>query len=112
MPGILSARWSGGSDADNLTLVLQQIADVPAERRGAAFKCAAVAVFPDGLELTASGEVAGTLIHGPRGANGFGYDPIFVPHGSLLTSAEMSSEDKDAISHRGKALRSLASALA
>ena len=114
MPGVLSARWSGdlgdGGDRDalNLRLVLAQVADVPDERRGAWFECAAVAVFPDGEELVARGRIKGTLTHAPRGANGFGYDPIFLPTGSSRTTAEMSAAEKDAISHRGRAFRALA----
>lgn len=114
MPGILSARWSGdlcageNRDTTNLRLVLAQIADVPDERRGASFECAAVAVFPDGNELVAHGRIKGTLTHAPRGSNGFGYDPIFLPSGSDRTTAELSAAEKDAISHRGRAFRALA----
>jgi XTP/dITP diphosphohydrolase len=110
MPGVLSARWSGrhGDDAANLELVLDQVRDVPDERRGAAFVCAAAAATPKGRGLVADGVVVGTLTRAPRGSNGFGYDPIFVPYGLEVTSAELSSDDKDAISHRGKALRALA----
>ena len=109
MPGVLSARWSGrhGDDEANLRLVLAQLADVPDERRGAAFVCAAAAVLPDGREIVVEGRLAGALIREPRGANGFGYDPIFVPAGEERTTAEMSPEEKDAISHRGKAARAL-----
>jgi XTP/dITP diphosphohydrolase len=114
MPGVLSARWSGrhGDDAANLQLVLNQIADVPDERRMAAFVCAAAAVSPTGDELVVEGRVDGVIIRAPRGSNGFGYDPIFVPLGERLTTAEMSAADKDAISHRGKAFRALAPRLA
>jgi XTP/dITP diphosphohydrolase len=114
MPGVLSARWSGdlcaGEDRDavNLRLVLGQVADVPDERRGASFECAAVAVFPDGDELVAHGRIKGTLTRAPRGTGGFGYDPIFLPTGSDRTTAEMSAAEKDAISHRGRAFRALA----
>ncbi|HEX7106291.1 MAG TPA: RdgB/HAM1 family non-canonical purine NTP pyrophosphatase [Acidothermaceae bacterium] len=114
MPGVLSARWSGdlgdGDDRDalNLRLVLAQVADVPDERRGARFECAAVAVFPNGDELVARGRIRGTLTRAPRGGNGFGYDPIFLPIGSDRTTAEMSGAEKDAISHRGRAFRALA----
>lgn len=118
MPGVLSARWSGdlgGADANrdevNLRLVLAQVADVPDERRGAAFVCAAAAVFPTGEELVAQGIVAGSLTRAARGRNGFGYDPIFVPAGEDRTMAEMSADEKDAISHRGKAFRALAQML-
>jgi XTP/dITP diphosphohydrolase len=110
MPGILSARWSGrhGDDLANLELVLAQIADVPDDRRGAAFVCAAAAVAPGGREVVVEESVAGSLLREPRGNNGFGYDPIFVPAGETRTTAEMTSQDKDAISHRGKAFRALA----
>jgi len=111
MPGILSARWSGvSSNADeaNLNLVLQQIADVPDVRRDAQFVCAAALVLPDGQEFTVRGTVEGRLIRESRGAQGFGYDPIFVPDGFDVTTAQMSAEEKDAISHRGKAMRALA----
>jgi XTP/dITP diphosphohydrolase len=110
-PGVLSARWSGASenvDQANLEVVLEQIKDVTAEYRGASFVCAAVAVFPDGTELVAIGEMYGNLLDAPTGENGFGYDPIFVPTGFSKTTAEMSASEKDSISHRGKALRDLA----
>jgi XTP/dITP diphosphohydrolase len=110
MPGVLSARWSGrhGDDEANLRLVLAQLADVPAERRGAHFVCAAALVQPGGREDVSEGVVDGHLIREPRGQNGFGYDPIFVPDGYAMTTAEMDPDAKDAISHRGKALRGLA----
>ena len=113
MPGILSARWSGthGNDRANLELILAQISQVPIDRRGASFVCAAAYVHPDGTEFVVEGQMPGTLIDAPRGENGFGYDPIFVPHGHEVTSAEMTSELKDSISHRGKALASLTIAL-
>lgn len=115
MPGVLSARWSGASsdiDEQNLQLVLKQISDVPEVRRGAQFVCKAVAVFPDGTELIASGTVEGEIVSKPVGSNGFGYDPIFRPVNSELTTAQMSPEQKDAISHRGKALKDLADQIA
>lgn len=110
-PGVLSARWSGASenvDKANLDLVLEQVKDVPTENRGAKFVCAAVAVFPDGPELVAIGEMNGHLLNAPTGENGFGYDPIFVPKGFEISTAQMSAAEKDAISHRGKALNDLA----
>ncbi len=109
MPGIFSARWSGshGDDLANLNLLLGQLADVPDARRGAAFHCAAAVVLPDGTERVVEGTIDGTLIREPRGTNGFGYDPIFVPVGESRTTAEMSAEEKDAISHRGRAMRAL-----
>jgi XTP/dITP diphosphohydrolase len=110
MPGILSARWSGrhGDDEANLDLVLAQLSDIPDERRGARFVCAAAVAAPDGRELVVEAELIGSLIRERRGENGFGYDPVFVPTGSDRTTAELSAEEKDAISHRGKAFRALA----
>ena len=112
-PGIRSARWAGepSDDARNLALVLEQLADAGEGLRGAHFRCAAVAVVPRGGERVAEGRVDGTLLRAPRGTNGFGYDPIFVPLGETRTTAEMSSEEKDAISHRGTAFRALAPSL-
>jgi XTP/dITP diphosphohydrolase len=114
MPGVLSARWSGrhGDDAANLRLLLAQLADVADERRGAQFVCAAALVLPGGREHVSEGVVRGSLIREPRGQNGFGYDPIFVPESASITTAEMDSADKDRISHRGKALRGLAPVIA
>lgn len=110
MPGVLSARWAGrhGDDAANLELVLNQIGDVPDERRGAAFVCAVVLVHPGGSTITAEGVVTGRLVREPVGENGFGYDPIFVPTGLDLTTAQMTPGQKDSLSHRGRALRALA----
>src|SRR6476469_8511038 len=109
MPGVLSARWSGrhGDDRANLELVLGQLADVSDDRRGAAFVCAAGLVVPGGEEIVVHGEWTGYLVRAPRGTNGFGYDPIFVPDGEDRTSAELAPEEKDALSHRGRALRAL-----
>jgi XTP/dITP diphosphohydrolase len=109
MPGVLSARWAGAAhdDAANLNLLLEQLADTPDERLGAAFVCAAALVTPDGSRIVREGRMPGRLIRQPRGEHGFGYDPIFVPDGHELTSAELEPDDKDAISHRGKALREL-----
>jgi XTP/dITP diphosphohydrolase len=108
MPGVLSARWSGrhGDDDANLRLVLGQLGDTPDERLGAAFVCA-VAFVDAGGEVVVDGRMPGRLIREPRGRNGFGYDPIFVPSGNEMTSAELPAEEKDAISHRGQALRAL-----
>ncbi|HET6875931.1 MAG TPA: RdgB/HAM1 family non-canonical purine NTP pyrophosphatase [Jatrophihabitans sp.] len=112
MPGIFSARWAGrhGDDEANLRLVLDQVADVPDERLGAAFVCAVAFVDAAG-EIVTDGRMPGRLIREPRGSNGFGYDPIFVPDGYQQTSAELDSVTKDSISHRGKALRVLAERL-
>jgi XTP/dITP diphosphohydrolase len=114
MPGVLSARWSGrhGDDEANLRLLLAQLADVPAARRAAHFAAAAALVLPSGAEHVTEGTVHGWLTDAPRGTNGFGYDPIFVPDSSGLTTAEMPPAQKDAISHRGKALRALAPVIA
>ena len=114
MPGILSARWAGkhGDDAANLQLVLAQLADVPPNRRGAAFHCAAAVATPEGEERVVEGVLDGSLITEPRGRNGFGYDPIFTPRGYVLTTAELTPDEKDAISHRGQAFRALAPVLA
>ncbi|HEY7142825.1 MAG TPA: RdgB/HAM1 family non-canonical purine NTP pyrophosphatase [Streptosporangiaceae bacterium] len=114
MPGVLSARWSGkhGDDAANLALVLAQLEDVPDARRGAHFACAAALALPSGREHVSEGTVHGHLIREERGTNGFGYDPVFVPDSSRQTTAEMSAEAKDAISHRGRALRALAPVIA
>jgi XTP/dITP diphosphohydrolase len=114
MPGVLSARWAGrhGDDAANLRLVIDQLTDVPDERRGAHFICVAALVLPSGEEFVSEGVVRGTLIREPRGTNGFGYDPIFVPDGESRTTGELIAADKDAISHRGRALRGLVPAIA
>jgi XTP/dITP diphosphohydrolase len=112
MPGVLSARWAGshGDDEANLRLVLDQVAHVPDDRLGAAFVCA-VAYVDGEREIVTHGRMPGRLVRDPRGANGFGYDPIFVSAGHDRTSAELSVEEKDAISHRGQALRALATRL-
>lgn len=109
MPGVLSARWAGrhGDDRANLELVLGQIADVPDDRRGAAFVCAAALVVPGGQEVVVHGEWTGRLTRAPRGTGGFGYDPVFVPDGGTRTSAELTPQEKDALSHRGRAMRAL-----
>jgi XTP/dITP diphosphohydrolase len=114
MPGVLSARWSGrhGDDLANLQLLLGQLADVPADRRQAHFTCVAALVLPSGGEHVAEGSVYGRLADAPRGRNGFGYDPIFVPDGHQQTTAELSPAEKDKISHRGRALRALAPVIA
>jgi len=113
MPGVFSARWSGrhGDDRANLELVLAQLADVPEEHLGASFVSAAALARPDGREVVVEGVWPGRMVRTPRGSNGFGYDPIFVPDGETRTSAELSDEEKDAASHRGRALRALLPAL-
>ncbi|HHV20697.1 MAG TPA: RdgB/HAM1 family non-canonical purine NTP pyrophosphatase [Propionibacterium sp.] len=109
MPGVRSARWAGpgSSDEENLALVLRQLADVPTERRTASFVCALALALPDGRSEVIHGEVTGRLTMWARGENGFGYDPIFLPDGHDRTTAEMSAEEKDAISHRGRAIRAM-----
>jgi len=111
MPGVLSARWAGAHDDDaNLRLVLAQLADVPDERLSAAFVCS-VAYLDGEREILTDGQMPGRVVRVPRGAGGFGYDPIFVADGHTRTSAELSVAEKDAISHRGHALRALAERL-
>jgi len=114
MPGVLSARWSGrhGNDDANTALLLGQVADVPDERRGAAFVCAAALVLPDGTERVLERQWRGSLAREKRGTNGFGYDPVFVPEGLEVTSAELTPEEKDARSHRGQAFAALVPVLA
>jgi XTP/dITP diphosphohydrolase len=111
MPGVLSARWSGKpkDDARNNRLLLEQLEDVPDERRTAQFRCAVALCHPDG-EVVVEGVMPGRVIRELRGTGGFGYDVLFVPDDQPgeLTSAEMDPASKDAISHRGKALRELA----
>lgn len=116
MPGVLSARWSGthGNDDANTALVLNQLADVPDERRGGAFVSACALAAPTGNDTAVTvvrGEWRGTIERAPRGTNGFGYDPIFRPDGDERTAAELSTEEKDAASHRGRALALLIPAL-
>jgi len=113
MPGVLSARWAGrhGDDRANLELLLGQLTDVPDDRRGAGFVCAAAYALPDGRHEVVLGEMRGTLTRTPRGSGGFGYDPLLVPDGLTVTSAELTAADKDAMSHRGKAFRLLAPGL-
>ncbi|OMI33829.1 RdgB/HAM1 family non-canonical purine NTP pyrophosphatase [Streptomyces sparsogenes] len=109
-PGIFSARWSGrhGDDRANLELLLAQLADVPDEHRAAHFECAAALALPDGTERVVTGRLPGTLRRDPVGGGGFGYDPILQPDGETRTCAELTPEEKNAISHRGKAFRALA----
>ena len=109
-PGIFSARWAGvhGNDQANLEKVLAQLKDVPDEKRTAYFICVASLVLPDGREQVAEGRFEGRILHAPVGTNGFGYDPIFQPLGLSISSAQMSAQEKDVVSHRGKSLRSIA----
>jgi len=112
MPGVLSARWSGrhGDDPGNTALLLAQLGDVPDERRGAAFVSACALVTAAG-EVVVRGEWPGSIVRAPRGDGGFGYDPVFLPSGSSRTAAELSPAEKDAQSHRGRALALLLPAL-
>jgi XTP/dITP diphosphohydrolase len=109
-PGIFSARWAGehGNDRANLEKVLDQLKDIPDDKRTAHFICVASLVLPDGRHQVAEGRFDGHILHAPVGDNGFGYDPIFQPVGLSISSAQMSAEEKDLLSHRGKSLRSLA----
>ncbi|WP_327144043.1 non-canonical purine NTP pyrophosphatase [Nocardia sp. NBC_01327] len=112
MPGVLSARWSGthGNDEANNTLLLAQLGDVPDERRGAGF-VSACALVADGVEEVVRGEWPGVIARKPVGDGGFGYDPLFVPEGGTVSAAQLSPAEKDAASHRGRALRQLLPAL-
>jgi XTP/dITP diphosphohydrolase len=108
-PGLHSARWAGPTDADRNAALLARLNG--AADRSAAFVCALAAALPDGREIVVTERVEGALIEQPRGTAGFGYDPLFVPRGEERTVAELSADEKDAISHRGRASRALAAAL-
>jgi XTP/dITP diphosphohydrolase len=112
-PGVFSGRWAGthGQDRANLELLLGQLYDVPDEHRAAAFVCAAVLALPDGTVVVREGRMPGRLARVPRGENGFGYDPILVVDGDSRTPAELTFQEKNAISHRGKAFRALSADL-
>jgi len=112
MPGVLSARWCGrhGDDIANYELLLGQLRDVPAERRGAAFVSVCALVHAGG-ETVVRGEWPGQVAAGPRGKGGFGYDPVFIPVGDGRSAAELTAAEKDAASHRGRALAQLVPAL-
>lgn len=114
MPGVFSARWAGGhgNDQANFQLVLDQIADLPDEHRAASFVCTVALVLPGGKEHLVDGRQTGRLLRAPRGDGGFGYDPIFLGDGQDRTNAELTPQEKDAVSHRGKALRQLAKLVA
>jgi len=109
-PGIYSARWAGehGNDRANLEKVLDQLKDVPDEKRTGYFICVAALYLPSGFTHCEEGRFLGTILRSPVGENGFGYDPIFQPDGLSISSAQMSADEKDAMSHRGKALRAIA----
>jgi len=112
-PGVFSARWAGthGQDRANLELLLGQLYDVPDEQRSAAFVCVAAIALPNGTVVLRQGQMPGMLAREPRGYNGFGYDPILVVDGDSRTAAELTFEEKNVISHRGKAFRALAADL-
>lgn len=109
MPGVRSARWAGpeGDDQANNQLLLRQLHGVPAERRTAQFVCVVALVTADGAEQTFRGEMPGRVADELEGEHGFGYDPLFIPDGEQRTTAQLSPEEKDAISHRGQAVRAL-----
>lgn len=113
MPGVLSARWSGGhgDDAANYELVLAQLRDVPDERRSAAFVSTCALVCGPDDETVVRGVWPGSIAREPMGENGFGYDPVFIPEGGKRSAAQLSSMEKDAVSHRGRALALLLPAL-
>jgi XTP/dITP diphosphohydrolase len=113
-PGVRSARFAGedATYADNVALLLERLAEIPPEGRTARFATVAIARWPDGREVAAYGEVEGTIARDPRGDAGFGYDPVFVPsEGDGRTFAEMAASEKHALSHRGRAFRTLADGL-
>ena len=109
-PGIFSARWAGvhGNDKANVEKVLDELKDVPDYKRGAHFICVAALAMPDGREMVEEGLFHGRILRAPIGDQGFGYDPIFSPLGMSISSAQMSADEKDLVSHRGKSLRALA----
>lgn len=109
MPGVRSARWAGpgASDEENNALLLRQLADVPVAERTARFVCAMALVLPNGTEHVRLGEMRGRLAVSPAGHNGFGYDPLFVAEGNTMTNGELEPSVKDAISHRGRAVRAI-----
>lgn len=108
MPGVLSARWSGFGDAENNRLLLHQLSNTPARRRGARFECVVALCASGGVELTETGTMPGRIIFAPQGENGFGYDPIFAADNFDVSTAMLSAHDKDRISHRAQALRAIA----
>ena len=107
-PGLYSARYSGAGDDANNQKLLNELKDVPDEKRGAYFICVAAYVSPDGIEEVAEGRFYGKILREVIGSGGFGYDPLFQPEGLNCSSAELTAQEKDAISHRGKALRAIA----
>ena len=113
-PGVHAARYAGpaATYADNVAKLLRELAGVPAVRRTARFRTVCVAAWPGGRELSAEGALEGVIVETPRGTNGFGYDPVFVPAGGTRTYAELTDAEKNAISHRARAVRALGEKLA
>lgn len=111
-PGVYSARYAGGSgsssDEKNYEKLLFELRNVPDEKRGARFVCCMALAFPDGSSRTFFGYVKGSISREPKGKTGFGYDPVFIPEGHKITFAQMTGDEKDKLSHRGKALEKLA----
>jgi XTP/dITP diphosphohydrolase len=114
-PGVYSARYAGNeggnTDVRNYEKLLVELKNVPDEKRGARFVCCMALAFPDGSVKTFLGYVEGRIGHEPKGETGFGYDPVFIPKNYKKTFAEMSGDEKDRLSHRGKALMKLAASL-
>lgn len=104
-PGVYSARFSGGDDEDNNRLLLEKLSGKT--NRGAHYTCAMALVYPDGKEISAEGYMYGEITDTPRGERGFGYDPLFIPTGEHRTVAQMTDEEKNAISHRANALAAI-----
>ena len=111
-PGVYSARYAGdhGNDPANIALLLENMKDVPDEKRTARFMCTVCCTYPDGSEIVVSGTCEGKIGYEPKGDGGFGYDPVFMVGDKSF--AELTAEEKDRISHRGNALKALAEALA
>jgi XTP/dITP diphosphohydrolase len=110
-PGVYSARYAdegGKSDIRNYEKLLAELKDIPDEKRSAQFVCCMALAFPSGLTKTFIGYAKGCIGHEPKGKTGFGYDPVFIPENKKITFAEMTGEEKDSLSHRGKALEKLA----
>ena len=108
-PGVHAAYFAGrgATYADNVAKLLRELEGVPPERRTARFRTVCLAAWPDGMEISADGVLSGTIIEAPRGTNGFGYDPVFVAKGETRTYAELTDAEKNAISHRARAVRML-----
>jgi XTP/dITP diphosphohydrolase len=113
-PGPRSARFAGAeaTDAENLAKLLEELSDVPPGRRGARYRCVVAVAWADGSDLWTEGTCEGTIVDDPHGEGGFGYDPAFVPEGETRTMAELADEEKDRISHRGRAFRAMRDRLA